>query len=81
MNWKELYFGKMNKHEVLSAVADDDWQRVRISMKNTSLEYKYAQLCKWLKLNNYSRKAQVQVTNYVTALSRGGLIKPIDYLF
>ena len=32
-----------------------------------------------LKLIEHNRKVKVRVTNYVTALSRGGLIKPEDY--
>ena len=32
-----------------------------------------------LKLTEHNRKVKVRVTNYVTALSRAGLIKPEDY--
>lgn len=32
-----------------------------------------------LRLIEHNRKVKVRVTNYVTALSRGGLIKPEDY--
>lgn len=32
-----------------------------------------------LKLIEHNRKIKVRVTNYITALSRGGLIKPEDY--
>ena len=81
MDWSKVYFGHMPKQEVLQAVKDPEWQAIRIAMKGTSLEHKYRCLTAWLKVKEYSREAQVQVTNYVTALSRGGLIKPIDYLF
>lgn len=79
MDWHKLYFGRMSTKEVLHAVKDPAWQRIRISMKNQSLEFKYDILTDWLDTCNNSRKSQVQVTNYVTALSRGGLISPSDY--
>ena len=80
MDWKTLYFGHMCKDEVLRCVKDPEWQALRIAMKGSTTEHKFHSLTAWLKVKNYSREAQVQVTNYVTALSRGGLIKPADYL-
>jgi len=80
MDWKTLYFGHMCKDEVLRCVKDPEWQALRIAMKGSTTEHKFYSLTAWLKVRNYSREAQVQVTNYVTALSRGGLIKPADYL-
>lgn len=80
MDWKTLYFGHMHKDEVLRCVKDPEWQTLRIAMKGTTTEHKFHSLSAWLTVKNYSREAQVQVTNYVTALSRGGLIKPADYL-
>lgn len=79
MDWHTVYFGKVGRHEVQKYVIKSDWQNVRLSMKGTSLKHKFETLTKWLKDNNFSREAQVQVTNYVTALSRGGLITPADY--
>lgn len=80
MDWKKLYFGHMLKDEVLSAVKDEEWQRIRISMKGTTTQFKYDTLCAYLKGHEEDRLRQVRITNYVTALSRGGLIKPEDYL-
>lgn len=80
LNWSLLYFGRVTRSEIKKYVAQNDWQMVRLSLKGTSLMHKYHTLQNWLQINNYSRAAQVQVTNYVTALSRGGLIKPEDYL-
>lgn len=79
MNWKVLYFGKVSKDEVLEYVRNEEWQAVRRSMLGTSLLVKYNTLLAWLVIKNYSYASKVQVTNYVTALSRGGLIKPSDY--
>lgn len=80
LDWKTLYFGKVTKAEVRRYVRDLHWQRVRQSMKGLSTELKYKILCNYLAENPDSRAYQVRVTNYVTALSRGGIIKPDDYL-
>lgn len=79
MDWRKLHFGRISPSEVAEAVADDEWQELRVYLKGKSLEEKYRRLDNWLTQQNNSRKAQIQVTNYVTALSRGGLIKPSDY--
>lgn len=79
LNWRMLHFGHMPQQEVLAAVKDPEWQAMRLAMKGGTLRHKYLCLTAWLKCKDYSREAQVQVTNYVTALSRGGLIKPADY--
>lgn len=79
MNWRSVYFGNVKSSEVLDAVKDEDWQIVRRSMKGMTLEQKYKTLQSWLRRKNRSTRAKIQVTNYVTALSRGGLIKPSDY--
>lgn len=80
MDWTKLYCGHISRQEVQRYVVEPDWQKVRIMMKGTSLEFKYRTLLEWLTTKKPERAAQVQVTNYVTALSRGGLIKPEDYL-
>jgi len=77
-NWKKLYAGKVKRNEVKKYVKDKKWQKLRISLKGKSLKDKYLMLEKYLK-NNKDRPSQVRVTNYITALSRGGLIKPSDY--
>jgi hypothetical protein len=80
MDWKKLYFGKLSRSEIGEAIKNSSWQNIRLSMKGVTLEEKYNILTRWLSFCSYSREAQIQVTNYVTALSRGGLIKPEDYL-
>jgi hypothetical protein len=79
MDWTKLYFGKLDRKEIQACVVKEDWQKIRLDMKGKTLDYKYATLCWWIKHKDCSREAQVQVTNYVTALSRGGLIKPEAY--
>ncbi len=80
MDWRLLYFGAVGRSEVLVFVQDNHWQKVRLSMKGVSLAEKYRILTEYLAEEPNSRAYQVRVTNYVTALSRGGLIKPADYL-
>ena len=86
MNWKQLYFGKVTPAEVFKAIEDDRWQEVRKSMKGMSTKEKYDTLLSYYnaekkkcKTKDELRMLQVRVTNYVTALSRGGIIKPSDY--
>lgn len=78
MDWSKLYFGKLDKDKTLKAVQDSEWQRIRLSMKGKSLEDKYKILSDYLG-HNESEEVHIRITNYVTALSRGGLIKPSDY--
>ncbi|MBU0792214.1 MAG: hypothetical protein KKC55_17390, partial [Gammaproteobacteria bacterium] len=60
-------------------VKDEIWQLIRIKLKGKSLNEKYHMLLNYLISRNYSRKSKVQVTNYITALSRGGIIHLCDY--
>jgi hypothetical protein len=73
--WAQLCFGIYNIKEVKDCVADAEWQRVRVSMLSTSLQFKYFTLKEYLDRMQYSHEAKVRVTNYVYALKRGGLIK------
>lgn len=68
LDWRKIYFGKVHSKEVLEAVKDAEWQSIRRSIKGCTLEFKYKMLLRWLELNKYSCKAQVQVTNYCTSL-------------
>ena len=91
MDWSKLYFGYVSRDEIQAAVGDAEWQSLRKKLKGKSLEIKYAMLEGYynetlhrLRLHNADesieiRLLQVRVTNYVTALSRCGLIKVGDY--
>jgi hypothetical protein len=78
-HWERVYvFGTYPIAEVLRCVKNAYWQGVRAGMLGTSLE------TKWLTLGRYLgdphatsdvHTRHVQVTNYVYALKRGGLIK------
>ena len=73
LNWKSLAF-EVSKDEVMKAIKDEKWQEFRKSLKGTSTEEKYRQLRKWLRDHNNSSRAKAQVSNYIGALARGGLI-------
>lgn len=75
MNWGHLIFGSFNREQILEAVNDDDWQIARVQMLGDPLGVKYRVLEIWLQEHNYSLKSKIQVTNYVNALKRGGLIQ------
>lgn len=90
LNWHQLYFGRVSLSEVKEAIKDEEWQALRAAMKGKSLEHKYWSLISYLDTSRERyinkiitstefRAVQVRITNYVTALSRGGLIKPDDY--
>jgi hypothetical protein len=74
MNWSKLIFGQYSPEQIDKAVKDEKWQEVRRSMKGVSLIEKYNTLERWLRKNSHSEKSKIQVTNYVNALKRGGLI-------
>lgn len=89
-DWHNLYFGRVSKTEVQEAINDYEWQKLRKELKGKSTEEKYDMLlayyvktkCAILRKGDSQaelRKLQVRITNYVTALSRGGLIRPSDY--
>ena len=86
MDWHKLYFGKVSPTEVQEAVRDTNWRSVRAAMKGMSTEDKYKTLVAYLEFkqdmlvdSHEMRMVHVRITNYVTALSRGGIIKPEDY--
>lgn len=86
MDWRKLYFGKVTPTEVQEAVHNDQWQDLRRAMKGMSTEDKYKSLLAYLQFKqdmlvdeHEMRMVHVRITNYVTALSRGGIIKPEDY--
>lgn len=95
MDWHRLYFGHVSPQEVAEAVRDAGWQHLRLKLKGLPTDYKWSFLNYYYNSesrrirddNTVSeaskahalRMLQVRVTNYVTALSRGGIIKPEDY--
>ena len=78
-DWSLLYSGKLNREDIDKAVRSSKWQELRIWLKGKSAGVKYTNLKLWLEFNQYSTESKIQVTNYVTALSRGGIIKTEDY--
>lgn len=74
VRWKTLIFGKYNITEIKRAVKEPKWQEFRKGLKGISLEQKFRELKKWLRRNRNSKRAKIQVTNYVNALKRAGLI-------
>lgn len=90
LDWRSLYYGHVSPQEVARAVKDPEWQTLHLAMKGRSLETKNAML-KYYRAAKVAqrgvgiidedewRMVEVRITNYVTALSRGGLIKPEDY--
>lgn len=75
MKWSKIHAGPITKDEILVYTQNSEWQKLRLHLKQKPLIYRYCKLRNYLNVNN-TRAAQVQVTNYINALARGGLIKP-----
>ena len=75
LNWSALDYSPLTRAEISEDVLEPEWQDLRRRMLLTRLIVRYAALQQWLKEHDYTRKSQVQVTNYVNALKRGGIIK------
>jgi len=75
MNWSSLTFEPLTRDEIRRYTPDPDWQDFRASLLNEGIVNRFRYLEQWLVLHGYDRASQVQVTNYVNALKRGGLIK------
>ena len=78
--WSHLVFGAYSIKTVLGVCKDEDWQRVRVSMLGETLRFKMDALERWWagRIENDAEdveRRKIQVTNYVYALKRGGLIK------
>jgi hypothetical protein len=75
MKENHLTFGKFNRKDIKKSVNDKEWQKLRVSLKGQSLQTRYKRLNEWLRKNKFSRKSQIQVTNYINALKRAGIIQ------
>ncbi len=75
LDWNALIFGTYSPQQIAWAVNDSHWQDVRISMVGEPPDVKYDTLVMYLDLQRHSERAKIQVTNYINALKRGGLIK------
>ena len=74
LNWSLLHSGPITKEEIALYTPQQGWQALRLSLVGASLNVKFHELQSWLEVNNYNRMSQVQVSNYINALKRGGMI-------
>lgn len=72
--WEGMIFAHYSPGEIKRCVEDPTWQAFRLKLKGLTLRAKFSHLCTYLQQHN-SYQSRVQVTNYVNALKRGGLIK------
>jgi len=73
LNWDALTVDDVTREEIQRYVDDSEWQDFRKQLKGETIPDKYKMLKNWLDTHP-TRKAKVQVTNYVNALKRAGLI-------
>ena len=82
LDWRPLYYGHVSP--------PPEWQALRRAMKGKSPETKYemlkdyratmiARLEAGLIDEDEWRMVELRITNYITVLSRGGLIKTEEY--
>ena len=74
--------GSLLRTEIQEAVNNDKWQEFRLSLKGLSTEQKLDRLenyCQQREQNGrgLARVEVVRVTNYITALLRGGQLKRV----
>jgi hypothetical protein len=79
LDWDALVV-PLTHDEIMEAVRDAAWQRLRVSLKGETLETRYKRLTTWVEDHKWPtcetrRRAVVQVANYVNALKRGGMIR------
>ena len=77
MNWNKLpLLRPLCKNDAFyTAINSATWQDLRLSLRNTTTAYKYIALVDYARRSEDKRKSSIQITNYVNALLRGGLIK------
>jgi hypothetical protein len=76
--WDDLVFGSYSRDQVQKAVDWPAWQGVRLALLGQPLAFKHAHLHSFLcsaEAQNARTRARICVTNYIHALSRGGLLK------
>lgn len=78
-DFSKLHSGHISSQEILAYVKDPEWQKLRLAMKGKSLQERYDMMEAYLYEHKNSWEAQVRVTNYINALSRGGMIPPAGY--
>lgn len=72
---QDLIFGKYSSGQILEAVNDQEWQKLRKKLKGLGTKDKIKELRRYRQERGDSEKIKIQITNYVNALKRGGLIK------
>jgi hypothetical protein len=76
LDWDALYEGSLTREEIKGAIAKPSWQRFRLELVGKTLSTKYLALWWWKRYGPGEKEVRaIQVTNYINALKRGGLIK------
>jgi hypothetical protein len=70
--------------QIHAAIADPEWQKLRLSLKGQSTRDKLTKLEEWLSsitevdIRTSDLDRFIQVQNYLNALARGGQIEPCN---
>jgi hypothetical protein len=74
-SYDDLIFGMFSPSDVKEAVNDTEWQLFRLSLKGLPTDMKLAELRRYAEDRQGDERMYVQVTNYIYALKRGGLLR------
>lgn len=80
LDWQSLVLLVHPSHQEIANCVyfhgmQDGWQDLRVHLKGKSMEYRFKALVNRLENFKHTRVVQVQVSNYVLALKRGGMWK------
>ena len=68
---------RIPRHMIVEAVREESWYELRKTMKGTTMDERYDMLMGWLEEHRFDERSRIQVSNYVNALKRAGML-PIE---
>lgn len=74
-DWESLVMRpRTPRHMIMEAVREEGWYELRKTMKGTTMDERYDILMKWLEEHRFDERSRIQVSNYVNALKRAGML-------
>jgi hypothetical protein len=73
--WDDIHIGPLKEEDIERCVRDRQWQKFREGLEGLPLYNRYERLKCWFQSNTPC--AKIQVTNYINALRRSGLLEGI----
>lgn len=74
-DWHALVMGtRISRKMIRDAVREEEWYDLRKEMHGVPLPGRYGMLINWLNSHHWDERSRIQVSNYVNALKRAGMI-------